>query len=679
VKQTREKKNLWLAAIGVLMILMLAFLAGCSKDAEPMQVAQAPAATATAIAGMSANVFMAPGGDTLVVANGGSLEVQSGGTLSVETGATASLAAVTFTGDQTINGGLTVNGTGEFTDTLTAASGVVTAGLTVGGGYGSTGCTFSTAGVLQCDGAMTGASSLTIDSIAAGGGYGSTGCSISNAGVLQCNGAATTDGAITAATATIGGGYGSTGCSVSAAGVLQCNGAGTIDGTLTAGGDLTVSDAFTVTQASGNMALAGTLTGAGDLTVADAFTVTQASGNTALAGTLTGAGDLTVADAFTVTQSSGNTAVAGTFDAAGTTTVGGGYGSTGCSISDAGVLQCNGAATTDGALTADSGAFGGGYGSTGCSISTAGVLQCNGAATTDGAITADSAAIGGGYGSTGCSLSTAGVLQCDGAVTGASTATFADDVTVSAVTDGGNLGAKHEVIGLPRIKMVGLGQGTNPASETVDCMDDSPTGEWTELDSGTNIVLSADTSYYRYDTNSLLLAATTVVENDGISVTLPAQDDLSGLESIGFWILTDEALTSGDLDITVDDSDGTDQVYNIGAVSANVWTWVEVDISGCDANCDTTDYFLIEFTAQGAGNLTDPNIYFDELFYWDSADEDALGTAILRDGVLSIVDAESGATLVEYTDFIVHEESGNDFVVWITDQSAADVVVLLAY
>ena len=173
---------------------------------------------------------------------------------------------------------------------------------------------------------------------------------------------------------------------------------------------------------------------------------------------------------------------------------------------------------------------------------------------------------------------------------------------------------------------------------------------------------------------------TTTVENDGITVALPAQDDLSGLESVGFWVYSDEAITSGDLDLTVDDSDGTDQTYNIGAVSANVWTWVEVDISGCDVNCNTTDNFLILFTAQGATNLTDPAIYFDELFYWDAADEEDLGLAALRDGVLSVLDTEGGSTLTEYTDYIVHEESGgNTYLVWITDQSTADIVAMVAY
>lgn len=79
---------------------------------------------------------------------------------------------------------------------------------------------------------LTVAGNITGASAAIGGGYGSTGCSVSSAGVLQCNGAATTDGLLTAGSGSFGGGFGSSGCSVSAAGVLQCDGAATMGSTL---------------------------------------------------------------------------------------------------------------------------------------------------------------------------------------------------------------------------------------------------------------------------------------------------------------------------------------------------------------------------------------------------------------------------------------------------------------
>jgi len=93
--------------------------------------------------------------------------------------------------------------------------------------------------------------------------------------------------------------------------------------------------------------------------------------------------------------------------------------------------------TATNALTGASAVIGGGYGSTGATISSAGVIQANGAITTDGALTADSAVIGGGYGSTGCTIYSAGAVSADGALTigGASTLTGAvacsDDLTVA--------------------------------------------------------------------------------------------------------------------------------------------------------------------------------------------------------------------------------------------------------
>lgn len=123
-----------------------------------------------------------------------------------------------------------------------------------------------------------------------------------------------------------------------------------------------------------DLAVANDATVSGDVTVAGGLTVTGGVTGTNVLTT----GNQTIGGVKTFTDT-------GTF--AGAVTVGGGYGSTGCTLSSAGVLQCNGAATTDGALTAASAVVGGGYGSTGCTLSTAGILQCNGAATFDGAVT----------------------------------------------------------------------------------------------------------------------------------------------------------------------------------------------------------------------------------------------------------------------------------------------------
>jgi len=125
---------------------------------------------------------------------------------------------------------------------------------------------------------VRGAAIVATNTLSIGGGFGDTGCSFSAAGVLECNGAATIGGAATItgqldaiAAVTVGGGYGATGCTLSAAGVLQCNGAATFDGATTSTGALAAnagitvdSTAFTVADTSGNVATAGTLSFGGN-------------------------------------------------------------------------------------------------------------------------------------------------------------------------------------------------------------------------------------------------------------------------------------------------------------------------------------------------------------------------------------------------------------------------------
>jgi len=85
----------------------------------------------------AANVpcYFEPGGTGLTCGSGGTVTIGSGATLAVSSGAT---------------------------ETHTAAS-ALDGGATVGGGFGSTGCTISTVGALSCDGAATigGAATIT--------------------------------------------------------------------------------------------------------------------------------------------------------------------------------------------------------------------------------------------------------------------------------------------------------------------------------------------------------------------------------------------------------------------------------------------------------------------------------------------------------------------------------------
>ena len=157
-----------------------------------------------------------------------------------------------------------------------------------------------------------------------------------------------------------------------------------------------------------------------------------------------------------------------TLDAAGTIELEGNTNVTG----DLGVSA---EATVGSLICTAAGTFGGGYGSTGTTISTAGVGQFNGALTTDGALTADNivctnaATFGGGTGSTGATISTAGVGTFDGAISS----------TAAAVT-----GLNYRTLWVDAGAMVpqvtnGAAAGTEEAS-TNDVMND-----YFAFDSGT--------------------------------------------------------------------------------------------------------------------------------------------------------------------------------------------------
>lgn len=105
-----------------------------------------------------------------------------------------------------------------------------------------------------------------------------------------------------------------------------------------------------------DLAVGGDAAVTGDVSVGDDLTVTDdfaAGGDVTITGGLEVTGGVTGTNVLTT----GNQTVGGvkTFTDTGTfsgaVTVGGGYGSTGCTLSTAGVLQCNGAATFDGAVT----------------------------------------------------------------------------------------------------------------------------------------------------------------------------------------------------------------------------------------------------------------------------------------------------------------------------------------
>lgn len=262
------------------------------------------------------------------------------------------------------------------------------------------------------------------------------------------------------------------------------------------------------------------------------------------------------------------------------------------------------------------------------------------------------------------------------------------DAVITNDATGGDKAAKSQFIGLSAIVMVDLATGTNGTTETASYMDDTPVGEATEADAGTNVAISDSTAHYRVGAKSLLIAFTTVVTDDGVTLAAGAQDDLSGNESIGFWMFSDEAITAGDFALTIDDSDGTDQSYTSTiACSADAWTWIEVDISGCDVNCNTMDNITFLATAQGATNLSSPNVYLDVMYKWDAADEEALGKTLVDFGVVGILTIPTAAATDNtfalpalHTDYFVNYAlTGNDNLIWMSDQSANEIIAIVAH
>jgi len=251
------------------------------------------------------------------------------------------------------------------------------------------------------------------------------------------------------------------------------------------------------------------------------------------------------------------------------------------------------------------------------------------------------------------------------------------DMTLTADATGGNAGAKTEYIGLPRIKLIGGGQGTNPGSQTIALVDDTPDGEFAPVDA--SVTESLEAVYYKHGTKSYGAAWDVgAVATDGfIDANLGAGAAWDDMESVGLLVYSTATWAAGDLTLVLTD-DGGARTYNIPALTAaNVWTWLEVDISAGDLSAVSDVAILM--SAQGETNLGAFTMYLDIGYVWDAADEEALGVAIQQDGVLGVINTESGAQLAELTDYIVHYESGVDFLVYITDQSTADIAVLAAY
>ena len=334
-------------------------------------------------------------------------------------------------------GGVTTSGTFESGGAATLASLVCTAAGTFGGGYGATGATISTAGVIQAngaitsDGAVTGAtlagtvstaaqnsitsaSSLaTVGTIGTGVWQGTAVASAYlDADTAHLSTTQTFSGAKTFSAAaqfsnTVTVGVNGTGYDVqlfgdtSGSNILWDQSADDLIFTnagIAVGSDAT-GDIY-YRDASGFLARLGASTDGHVLTTGGAGTI-PAWEALPSGGTFSGPGSSTENAIVRFTNTSGNSGDnsgiliddSNNVTGAGNVTLSGELDAATGDFS--GIIDVAGAATLASLVCTAGGTFGGGYGSTGATISTAGVGQFNGALTTDGVFTAASLDISG--------------------------------------------------------------------------------------------------------------------------------------------------------------------------------------------------------------------------------------------------------------------------------------------
>jgi len=252
------------------------------------------------------------------------------------------------------------------------------------------------------------------------------------------------------------------------------------------------------------------------------------------------------------------------------------------------------------------------------------------------------------------------------------------DLTLTDDATGGNLGAKSEFIGLPRIKMIGVGTGTNPAGQTISLIDDDPTGEYAPIDA--SVVEANTTTLVKYGTNAYQTTwAADAADGDGfVDANGGAGAAYDDMESAGILVRSDTVWASADLELVLEDDGGT-RTFSIPALTVtDVWTWLEVNIATGDLSAISDVSILL--SAQGAAALGEFVAVWDLLYVWDADDEEDLGQEIVLDGILGVVDPADGTNLVELTNYIIHYEAGaNTHLVWITNESAAYPMIMIAY
>jgi hypothetical protein len=99
----------------------------------------------------------------------------------------------------------------------------------------------------------------------------------------------------------------------------------------------------------------------------------------------------------------------------------------------------------------------------------------------------------------------------------------------------------------------------------------------------TDVTASLDTTNFKKGTGSArLAAAVALAANDIMATQAVTSMSLAPYTHVGLWILSTVALSSGDLQLLLDDTASCAspiETLNIPAVPANVWTWVKMPLA----------------------------------------------------------------------------------------------------
>jgi len=271
-------------------------------------------------------------------------------------------------------------------------------------------------------------------------------------------------------------------------------------------------------------------------------------------------------------------------------------------------------------------------------------------------------------------------LNITGTLNASGTLTIGNDVNVTVPTNGGNAGAQNTIQGVPKIDLQGTGQLAG--TETVEYMDDSPSGEWTDSEGNGKVTFANDGTYYKEGSNSLkiIFAADALVE-DGAQYTTGQPYDWTTDEYVGLWIYSDIALDANDIAFEYTD-DGGERIELIGAITVNTWTWVRLTLTVTDNEKDViSELRIVQKVDKGAFNL-----YVDALTKWDAADATALTNNPLQDGILSVLFQTYANTGTHeqtqksmYAEWFIDWGASTSYFVPIGDQSAYVANVLYAH